>query len=40
MKIQVTSAVLAGALLLSLLSAQAQPAMNPNDWKFSVTPYL
>ena len=40
MKIQVTSAVLAGALLLSPLAAQAQTAADSGTWKFSVMPYL
>jgi hypothetical protein len=40
MKIQVTSAVLAGAMLLSPLAAQAQTAADSGTWKFSVMPYL
>lgn len=37
---QVTSAALAGALLLSPLCAQAQTAAESDSWKFSVMPYL
>jgi len=40
MKTPFSMAALAGALLLPALGAQAQTAAEPDNWKFSVMPYL